>query len=61
MMVELFDRNQKADQALRTAMRRVWDDIYQIYGVRKVRRQLKRERKDVERSEGSCAETGNNP
>jgi putative transposase len=34
---------QKTDDALRAAIRRVWDDNFQAYGARKVWRQLRRE------------------
>jgi len=33
----------KTDEALRTAIRRVWEDNFRVYGVRKVLRQLRRE------------------
>ena len=41
---------QKVDEALRVAIRRVWDDNFQAYGARKVWRQLRREVIDVARS-----------
>jgi putative transposase len=37
------------DEALRTAIRRVWDAHFAVYGVRKVWRQLRREGVDVAR------------
>ena len=40
---------QKVDEALRVAIRRVWDDNFQAYGARKVWRQLRREGIDVAR------------
>ncbi len=33
----------KTDEALRTAIRRVWEENFQVYGARKVWRQLRRE------------------
>jgi putative transposase len=40
---ELRSPRQKSDEALRAAIRRVWDDNFQAYGARKVWLQLKRE------------------
>ena len=40
---------QKADDALRPAIRRVWEDNFGVYGTRKVWRQLRREGHDVAR------------
>jgi putative transposase len=40
---ELRSARQKSDEALRPAIRRVWDDNFQAYGARKVWLQLKRE------------------
>jgi transposase InsO family protein len=40
---ELRSPRRKTDEALRTAIRRVWDDNFQVYGARKVWRQLVRE------------------
>ena len=40
---------QQTDAALRTKIRRVWDDNWQVYGVRKAWRQLRREGEDVAR------------
>jgi transposase InsO family protein len=44
-------RSQRAqrDDRLRTEVRRVWDEHFQVYGVRKVWRQLRREGVDVAR------------
>jgi putative transposase len=39
----------KMDEALRTAIRRVWEDNFRVYGARKVWRQLRREGFDVAR------------
>jgi len=39
----------QSDAELRGAIRRVWDANFQVYGVRKVWRQLRRERLDVAR------------
>jgi putative transposase len=39
----------KMDEALRTAIRRVWEDNFRVYGTRKVWRQLRREGFDVAR------------
>lgn len=40
---ELRSPRRKTDEALRTAIRRVWDDNFQAYGARKVWRELVRE------------------
>ena len=40
---------QKADETLRAAIRRVWEDNFRVYGTRKVWRQLRREGFDVAR------------
>jgi putative transposase len=45
----LRSQRQKADETLRTAIRRVWEDNFQVYGARKVWRQLRREGFDVAR------------
>ncbi|RRH68071.1 hypothetical protein EG244_19865 [Falsigemmobacter faecalis] len=39
----------RRDEALRPEIRRVFEENYQVYGVRKVWRQLRRERFDVAR------------
>ena len=39
----------RSDAALSSAIRRVWDDNFQVYGVRKVWRPLSREGFDVAR------------
>ena len=39
----------KRDAALKPEVRRVFDDNFQVYGVRKVWRQLRRENQDVAR------------
>jgi transposase InsO family protein len=39
----------RRDGALQTQIRRVWDENFQVYGVRKVWRQLKRDAIDVAR------------
>jgi putative transposase len=46
---ELRSPRQKADEAQRQAIRRVWDDNFQAYGARKVWLQLRREGNDVAR------------
>ena len=40
----------KRDEMLRRHIRRVWEENFRVYGVRKVGRQLKRESVDVARS-----------
>jgi putative transposase len=44
----------RTDEALRTAIRRVWEDNFQVYGVRKVWRQLRREGFDLARCTIEC-------
>ena len=39
----------KADEALMPEVQRVWDENFKVYGVRKVWRQMRRERFDVAR------------
>jgi len=46
---ELRSQRVKTDEILIPEVQRVWDDNYQVYGVRKVWRQLRRERVDVAR------------
>ena len=46
---ELRSPRQKTDDALRAAIRRVWEDNFEVYGARKVWRQLRREGYDVAR------------
>jgi len=46
---ELRSPRQKADETLRSAIRRVWEGNFQAYGARKVWRQLQREGRDVAR------------
>jgi putative transposase len=46
---ELRSPRQKTDEALRAAIRRVWEDNFRVYGARKVWRQLRREGHDVAR------------
>jgi len=46
---ELRSLRRKTDEALRIAIRRVWEDNFQVYGARKVWRQLRREGNDVAR------------
>ena len=41
--------NKKGDRALCMEIQRVWDENYQVYGARKVWRQLQREGQDVAR------------
>jgi transposase InsO family protein len=45
----LCSPRRKTDEALRTAIRRVWEDNFRVYGARKVWRQLRREGFDVAR------------
>lgn len=40
---DLRSPRRKMDEVLRTAIRRVWEDNFQVYGARKVWRQLRRE------------------
>jgi len=40
---------QQRDAELRPEIKRVWDENYQVYGVRKACHQMKRERSDVAR------------
>lgn len=51
LVVDPTRRSQRAqrDDRLRTEVRRVWDENFQVYGVRKVWRQLHREGVDVAR------------
>jgi transposase InsO family protein len=46
---ELRSPRQKADDALRAAIRRVWEDNFAVHGARKVWRQLRREGHGVAR------------
>ena len=46
---ELRSLRQRSDDVLRAAIRRVWEDNFRVYGVRKVWRQLTREGYDVAR------------
>ncbi|HFX2569619.1 TPA: IS3 family transposase [Pseudomonas aeruginosa] len=46
---ELRSQRVKTDEILIPEVQRVWDDNYQVYGVRKLWRQLRRERVDVAR------------
>jgi len=46
---DLRSPRRKTDEALGTAIRRVWEDNFQVYGARKVWRQLKREGNDMAR------------
>lgn len=46
---ELRSPRQKTDELLRVAIRRVWEDNFQVYGARKVWYQLRREGHDVAR------------
>jgi putative transposase len=39
----------KTDEVLRTTIRRVWEDNFRIYGIRKIWRQLQHEGFDVTR------------
>ena len=44
----------KRDAGLRPEIRRVWEENFQVYGVRKVWRQLNREGVDVARCTSYC-------
>jgi transposase InsO family protein len=44
----------KRDAELEPEIRRIWDENYQVYGVRKVWRQLKRERRPGQRRIARC-------
>jgi len=46
---ELRSPRAKADEALMPEVQRVWDENFEVYGVRKVWRQLRREQFDVAR------------
>jgi putative transposase len=46
---ESRSQRRKTDEALRTAIRRVWEDNFGVYGARKVWRQLRREGFDLAR------------
>ena len=54
---ELRSQRVKTDEILIPEVQRVWDDNYQVYGVRKVWRQLRREREE-RRLRGQQAHVG---
>jgi hypothetical protein len=50
----------KTDEALRMAIRRVWEDNFRVYGARKVWRQLRREGFDLARCTIECISSSPN-